>query len=581
MLKNSIKIKGGLILTIIIIISFAGCFLDGDSEDNYYNAWFEDVEPESGTIVETDTVIITGQTSYPERPPISDWASDCPYLPCPESTVIQVSWRNITTGVAGSAESEIRNSCWTFFGWCRCECVHEFTASVPLALGKNDIQIIAIDGAESSDSFTLSVSYQPAPPSNISAVANHEQVTISWDPVPGATSYDLYWSTSRDMTTDTANRIIGVSSPYTLYGLPDYTPHYFLMKTYINDFESRVSELVWAVPGWLTDVVYEAYRLDSYETSIDTDSMNRPYIHASYGSVYSGSNNNIYLTKDLSGWVQLYAADTVRLNADLNLDSTDTPHLSYVGETGPVHDVYSAGTWSQSILEIGNTYGTCLSVDGNNDVHIAYRKYTEADTSTIGEIQYARNVSGFWNVSTVYWDHNISLGANDITSDINGTAYIAYAGDSDKTGVQLYEIGVGIWSWITIDSEPTSDIAIAADLNGHIHLIYTLETGQLKYATNESGAWITESMQNVTDARAPSITVGSDGRVHVAYLDNSRHEFRYTANNSGIWQYYTFEIRDSDITSYGGNTAITVDGNQNAHISYYGYDGLLKYTTNR
>lgn len=566
-------------MSIVMILSFAGCFLDDSGEDNYYNAWFEDIEPESGSTVETDVITITGQTSYPERPPTSDWASDCPYLSCPESTVIQVSWRNMTTGAAVSAESEIRNSCWTFFGWCRCECVHEFTASVPLALGKNDIKIIAIDAAGSSDSLTLSVNYQPAPPSNISAAANHGQVTISWDPVPGATSYDLYWSASRDMTTDNANRIIGVSSPYTLYGLPDYTPHYFLMKTYINDFESRVSELAWAVTGWQTEIVYEGHLL-YYETSIDTDSMNNPHIHASYGNVYSFSNDNIYLSKDSGGWVQLYAVDTVPLNADLSLDSTDTPHLSYVGGTGPTYAVYSAGTWSQNILEIGNTYSTRLSVDGNDDIHIAYKKYSD-EPSQIVELRYATNASGVWDLRTVYTLINESSGVIDIAAGKTETAYIAYAGDRDNIGIQYFEIQGFTWNAIAVDSEPSKEVAIAANQYGNIHIIYTLETGQLKYATNVSGALITESMQNVTDARAPSIAVGSDGRVHVAYLDNSRHEFRYIVGNSGGWQYYTFEIHDSDITSYSGNTAIAIDDNQNVHINYYGYDGLLKYTTNR
>ena len=43
----------------------------------------------------------------------------------------------------------------------------------------------------------------PSAPTGVSAAAGNEQVTISWNPSPLATSYNIYWSTSQGVTPTT------------------------------------------------------------------------------------------------------------------------------------------------------------------------------------------------------------------------------------------------------------------------------------------------------------------------------------------------------------------------------------------
>ena len=59
----------------------------------------------------------------------------------------------------------------------------------------------------------------PAAPTGVAAVGGNEQVTVSWSPVTGATSYNLYWSTASGVSKTTGTKIAAVTSPYVQTGL--------------------------------------------------------------------------------------------------------------------------------------------------------------------------------------------------------------------------------------------------------------------------------------------------------------------------------------------------------------------------
>ncbi len=53
----------------------------------------------------------------------------------------------------------------------------------------------------------------PAAPAGLTATAADTQVSLSWDPVPGATSYNIYWSTTPGLTTADGTEIVGAWNP--------------------------------------------------------------------------------------------------------------------------------------------------------------------------------------------------------------------------------------------------------------------------------------------------------------------------------------------------------------------------------
>jgi fibronectin type 3 domain-containing protein len=73
----------------------------------------------------------------------------------------------------------------------------------------------------------------PTAPSDVKALGGSNQVTVSWHGVVGATSYNIYWSTTTGVTKTNGTKISGVTSPYVQTGLTAGTA-YFYIVTAVN-----------------------------------------------------------------------------------------------------------------------------------------------------------------------------------------------------------------------------------------------------------------------------------------------------------------------------------------------------------
>jgi fibronectin type 3 domain-containing protein len=89
---------------------------------------------------------------------------------------------------------------------------------------------------------TVSSSSGSTVPTSVNAVlAGANQLEVSWQPVAGATSYNLYWSTQSGVTTTTGTKITDVSSPYTHVGLTANTTYYYIVTAVTGSSESSPS----------------------------------------------------------------------------------------------------------------------------------------------------------------------------------------------------------------------------------------------------------------------------------------------------------------------------------------------------
>ncbi|MDD2310031.1 MAG: fibronectin type III domain-containing protein [Desulfuromonadaceae bacterium] len=69
-----------------------------------------------------------------------------------------------------------------------------------------------------------------------------KQLTLAWDPVAGASSYNLYWSTVPGVTTANGTKISGISSPsYVHTGLAAGTTYYYVVTAVNSANESAAS----------------------------------------------------------------------------------------------------------------------------------------------------------------------------------------------------------------------------------------------------------------------------------------------------------------------------------------------------
>jgi uncharacterized repeat protein (TIGR02543 family) len=84
----------------------------------------------------------------------------------------------------------------------------------------------------------------PSAPTGVSATAGNGQATISWTAVSGATSYNIYWSTSSGVTKSNGTKISGATSPYSHTGRTNGTAYYYIVTAVNSSGESVESAQV-------------------------------------------------------------------------------------------------------------------------------------------------------------------------------------------------------------------------------------------------------------------------------------------------------------------------------------------------
>jgi hypothetical protein len=121
--------------------------------------------------------------------------------------------------------------------------------------------------------------------------------------------------------------------------------------------------------------------------------------------------------------------------------------------------------------------------------------------------------------------------------------------------------------------------SLAADTFGDVHMSYYDETNHvLKYASNASGGWSTETVDDTARVgRYSSLAADAFGDVHISYYDETNHVLKYASNASGVWLTETVD----DTARVGRYTSIAVDDSGMVHLSYYDdANQAVKYATN-
>ncbi len=69
----------------------------------------------------------------------------------------------------------------------------------------------------------------PGAPTGLSVVSGWSKNTVSWNPVTGAISYNIYWSNTTVVTKANGTKISGVTSPYAHGNINDGQPYYYIV----------------------------------------------------------------------------------------------------------------------------------------------------------------------------------------------------------------------------------------------------------------------------------------------------------------------------------------------------------------
>jgi hypothetical protein len=546
--------------------------------------------PAADTVVDTTSANLFGIASCPDCPPAEVAFGYCPALPpfLPD-TAVTVSWANQTTGTSGTAFSGISGSCSCLFSYCAFSYSRRWSATVPLAIGANMIQVTA-SGALGTGSDSITITRLPHAPSNVTATAEHGRVTVAWDGVADATSYTIYWSNSRLLSTSTGTAITNVSSPYTHTGLSDDVTYYYLVTAVSGGYESFASSTAWATPGWATEPVAETLATtEQRDASIAVDSVGNAHIHYSYDDHYfnppysSVRMDNYYTTHAAGTWASVLVDHPVWVNANIALDSTDAVHVSYLDFPGLTHAVYGSGAWTAEVADAQAWCDASLAIDSTDKIHLAYR----ASSSPNDEVRYASNTSGAWASQVVDTSGSVGCAVSgnrvSIAVDAAGAAHIVYAGNSPDYGLQYATNRGGPWTVSVVNQDYVEQVSAAVDPTGTVHVVYANNVNELRYAHNAIGTWTTETIETAGSTGYPSLAVDAGGKAHVSYFSAGYGELRYAHNSSsGAWQIVAIADTGAAPPNSGSDTAIAVDSQGKVHIGYFdNRSGNLRYATNQ
>ncbi len=142
------------------------------------------------------------------------------------ATTYHIYWAT-TTGVTPATGTEIPNATSPYL-------------QTGLTAGTTYYYVVTAENAAGQGPASAEVSATPtgtatgpAAPTGVTATGGTNSVTVSWSPVAGATSYNLYRATATGVTPATGTPITGVTSPYVDHPL-DAGTTYFYVVTAVN-----------------------------------------------------------------------------------------------------------------------------------------------------------------------------------------------------------------------------------------------------------------------------------------------------------------------------------------------------------
>ena len=341
----------------------------------------------------------------------------------------------------------------------------------------------------------------------------------------------------------------------------------------------------------------------SAPVSIVTD-PNASLIWSGTQSLFVDANRNVtlfYTTLDVSTYeTKLFyvtnksgswSAPTMILDSSqfddfgsVAMDKNGAYHICYFNNNDDLCYISNDGTSNNPVkIYVSASYENFdvsmaeIVVDSNCKSHIAYKLEDEGDLVHPygGVIEYSTNESGSWSTSIVVASCTISPYTDPLTialdnygnvdiafinENIYNPTYYPYALNSELFFVSNAS---GTWVKTSVDNTLVNGIqpTIIFDSQNNAHIIYinqssppdsSIETPDTKYATNESGSWVTSVFQ--TGIQYDTASIGNNDRIQLLYEDYSSTfgdtPIMYAYKDTGTSSFIKGDVNsDGNITS--------------------------------
>lgn len=154
---------------------------------------------------------------------------------------------------------------------------------------------------EVSATPAAAVTLPPLAPGGVSATPGNAQVSVGWSAVTGATSYNLYFSTSSGVTKGNGTKIAGVTSPKVVTGLSNGTTYFFVVTAVGAAGESTESAEKSATPVAPPGGFSQADITGTWDVVSIQSGGNAGWFHATGAFDASGSATSITNFLDSTG----------------------------------------------------------------------------------------------------------------------------------------------------------------------------------------------------------------------------------------------------------------------------------------
>lgn len=161
-----------------------------------------------------------------------------------------------------------------------------------------------------------------------SAAAGNGCNTITWSSLTGAASYNLYWSTSADLSTANGTLIPNITSPYTQSNVTNGTKIYYLITAISSGTEIGFSSILNATPVGVSGI-----------TAISGNNS----LILSWGTVSDASSYNLYYSTS-SGITTSNSSSIISVSSPYTLTGLANGTTYYIIVTAVISSVESAGS---------------------------------------------------------------------------------------------------------------------------------------------------------------------------------------------------------------------------------------------
>ena len=214
----------------------------------------------------------------------------------------------------------------------------------------------------------------PATPTGLSAVGGSGQMTLSWNSVGNATSYNLYFSTTSGVTTASGTKIASTSSPYVQTGLSAGTGYFYIVTAVNSAGESAASAQA------------------SASTAAAPPAPTVPA--APSGLIATGGTNQVTLS-----WSSVAAATSYNVYWSANSGVTVTNGTKIAGASSPaVQTGLTAGASYYYIVTAVNSVGESAA-----SVQVAATTLAAVPSPTVPAAPAGVTATGGANQATISW----------------------------------------------------------------------------------------------------------------------------------------------------------------------------------